>query len=303
VSLIETRCSARSAALGEPLAGTASTVRSWLLLEHGGPWGRDAFVDGRHATDGFGAELATRCRSAGVRPLLIRRVDRTTQPDRHACFAIRSGPGEPWIERTTLASHDDALSLDLEALGRGEPLGLERHDGALFLVCTHGRHDVCCAEYGRPVAASLANAFPDETWEVSHIGGDRFAPNVLVFPHGLYLGRVEPEDAATVGATYLAGRVPLRHLRGRSSVPMPAQFAERALREELDLDGVDEVTFEGASRAGDAISATFRTPLGAYTVSLTVEAGAPRRLTCHSTDEEAVPVYRVSAVLPPADGA
>ena len=31
----------------------------------------------------------------------------------------------------------------------------ERFDGPLYLVCTHGRHDTCCAVRGRPVAAAL----------------------------------------------------------------------------------------------------------------------------------------------------
>ena len=41
------RCSLRSLAAGEPLAGTASTIRHWLLIEHPGPWGRDGLLDAR----------------------------------------------------------------------------------------------------------------------------------------------------------------------------------------------------------------------------------------------------------------
>jgi len=293
------RCSATSDALDEPLAGTASTVRSWLLLQHPGPWGRDAFVDGRHAVDGFGVELAARCAAARVRPLLIRRVDRSLDPDRVTVFAIRSGPGDPRVERTSLASTGDALSLDLEALGRGESLGLEPHGDPLFLVCTHGRHDPCCVERGRPLAFALAEVFPDATWECSHLGGDRFAANLLVFPHGFVFGRVEPAVGERLARAYLDGRLSLEHLRGRTSVPMSAQFAERALREELELDGIDEVRFEGASRAGDAVSVTFATPAGTATVSLVVDAASPRFLTCHSTHEEAPPTYRVTSILPP----
>jgi hypothetical protein len=294
------RCSATSGALGEPLAGTASTVRSWLLLQHSGPWGRDAFADGRHAVDGFGVELASRCAAARVRPLLIRRVDRDLDLERVTVFAIRSGPGEPRVERTSFATAGDALGLDLEALGRGEALGLEAHEEALFLVCTHGRHDPCCVERGRPLAFALSEVFPDATWECSHLGGDRFAANLLAFPHGYVFGRVEPSDGERVARAYLDGRLSLEHLRGRTCMPMAGQFAELALREELELDGVDGVRFEGASRAGDAISATFATPAGTATVSLVVDTAGPRFLTCHSTREEAPPAYRVTSILPPS---
>jgi hypothetical protein len=289
------RCSATSAALDEPLAGTASTVRSWLLLEHPGPWGRDAFVDGRHATDGFGIELRERCRHANVRPLLIRRLGRGT-PARPTVFAIRSGPGEPFVERAALGSLDDALALDLHGLGRGERLGLEPHGDPLFLVCTHGRHDACCAERGRPLARALTDAFPEQTWECSHIGGDRFAPNLLLFPHGIYLGRVAPADAAAVAGAYLEGRLSLAHLRGRSSVAMPVQFAERALRGQLALDRIDDVSFERASRSGDRVVSTFATSAGRFVVAVTTELGPPRRLTCHSTAEEPVPIHRVASI-------
>ena len=80
------------------------------------------------------------------------------------CFAIRSGPEPPWIERATLANVRDALDLDLLALGGGIRPGFEAVEGALFLVCTHGRRDVCCAERGRPLARALAGAFPGRAY-------------------------------------------------------------------------------------------------------------------------------------------
>lgn len=276
------------------MPGTASAVRSWLLIEDAGPWGREALLDARLPA-GLGAELLRRCRASRVRPLLIRRIAGGAS-DGLSSFAIRSGPQPPWIERTRLASSADALDLDLAALGRGERPGLEPHDRPLFLVCTHGRRDVCCAERGRPLARALANAFPDQTWESSHVGGDRFAGNVVAFPHGLYFGRVGPDDAAEVAAAYAAGRVSVPHLRGRSCQPMPVQAAEHALRERERLDGVDDVRFEDAQRVDDVWTAAFATPGGRFEVSVHVERSEPSFLTCHSRLEEAAPAYRVLAV-------
>jgi hypothetical protein len=287
------RCSTESLGRDEPLAGTASTVRSWLLLEHAGPWGVDAFVDAR-LPEGFGAELLKRCRSSGVRPLLIRRVGATTSG--RACFLMRSGPEPPWIERTTLDRIDGAVDLDLAALGRGERLGLERWGEPLFLVCTHGRHDPCCAERGRPVARALANTYPDETWECSHIGGDRFAGNVVAFPHGLYFGRVGADDGPRLAAAYAAGRIDLEHYRGRSCHPMPAQAAEHALRAERGADGVDDVVLDGFERAGEEVAATFLVGSEHVVVRLVVDRSVARLLTCRSPAEERPPSYRVLAI-------
>ncbi len=294
------RCSHESQARAESLAGTASTVRSWLLLEHAGPWGRDAPSDAR-LPEGLGAELASRCRAAGVRPLLIRRSPGANASSGVTCFAVRSGPATPWIERTTLGELGEALEVDVDALGRGERPGFEPHERALFLVCTHGRRDVCCAERGRPLAVELSSAYPEVTWESTHIGGDRFAGNLLAFPHGLYFGRVRPKEAASVAGAYLEGRLALEHLRGRSCYPMVVQAAEVALRERAGLTAIDDVTFERSERNGDLVTATFATPAGHFTVIVAIEASAPHFLTCRSGREEAAPAYRLVSIEHPHD--
>ena len=65
-------------------------------------------------------------------------------------------------------------------------------------------------------------------WQSSHIGGDRFAGNVVFLPEGLYFGRVEPAEAWPVLDEYLAGRIDLAHYRGRSAYSFAEQAAERA---------------------------------------------------------------------------
>jgi hypothetical protein len=291
------RCADASEARGEPLIGTASVVRSWLLLEHTGPWGRDAFVDAR-LPEGLARELRARCRASGVRPLLIRRAAGANDGSRVTCFAIRSGPESPLVQRTALERIEDALELDLDALGRGRPLELESHDAALFLVCTHGRHDACCAERGRPLARALASALPDRTWESSHFGGDRFAANVIAFPHGFYFGRVPPGKAENVAGAYLDGRLALDHFRGRSCHPMAVQAAEHELRVSAGLDRVDAVEFEDFISTEEGIAARFRTPQGRFEVRLAIEDADPAFLTCRSSAEERAPVYRVLSVRP-----
>jgi hypothetical protein len=280
------------------MLGTASTVRSWLLLEHPGPWGRFALPDSR-LPDGLGDELRMRAASSGVRVLLIRRPGRSVEGSTWA-FAIRSGPEDPWIERVELARFEAALDLELDRLGRGEPLGAGiPHEAAVFLVCTHGRHDPCCAERGRPLAVTLSSAFPDETWESSHFGGDRFAGNLVVFPHGFYFGRVRPEESEAVARTYLDGRLDLERLRGRSCRPMPVQAAEHFLREHAGLDRIDDVEPEDAITTPTGARVRFRTRAGRSEVHLAREPDiAARRLTCHSQHEERPPAYRLLAIKP-----
>jgi hypothetical protein len=290
------RCSVRSEARGEPMLGTASTVRRWLLIEHEGPWGERPLLDAR-LPGGLGRELARLGRRLGIRVLLIRRPDRDVVGSGN-CFLISSGPTEPWIERTALASPADVLHLDLSALSRGERPGLEPHAGPLFAVCTHGRHDPCCAERGRPLAQWLSVARPDETWESTHVGGDRFAANLLAFPHGWYFGRVAPDAGSIVADAYVDGRIDLRHARGRSCFPIDVQAAELFLRIERRLEGLDEVAVAGTRRSGTGVTATFDTASGRFQVRLRRSAARPTRLTCHGAEEREAPAFDLVAIDP-----
>ncbi len=212
------RCSVAGLDRGESLAGTASTVRSYLLVENPGPWGVEALRDSRlprAVKDGLQAATAR----AKVRPLLIRRYHRRAPRTGFRVYAAHVGRDLSWLQTAVLDEPAELLDLDVAALGAGRSPGLVPVEGPLFFVCTHGKHDACCAEKGRPVAAALAAAYPEETWEVSHIGGDRYAGNALVLPYGLYLGRLEPDSAVAAMADLLGGRLPLDVLRGAQQPP------------------------------------------------------------------------------------
>ena len=52
-------------------------------------------------------------------------------------------------------------------------------DDPLYLVCTHGKRNVCCARLGGPLAQALAARHPGQVWETTHVGGHRFAANLV----------------------------------------------------------------------------------------------------------------------------
>jgi hypothetical protein len=269
------RCAVASAAIDEPLAGTASTVRAFLLLEHPGSWGVEALRDARLPSS-VGPRLARRCHEAGVRPLLIRRHGRSASGSVR-CFAAYPGRR---LETATFTSVEEVLEIDVGALGRGDPVGLDAHAEPLFLVCTHGRHDVCCAERGRPLAAAMTASHPRHTWECSHIGGDRFAGNVLVLPDGLYYGRVEAEAGPALAGRHLAGQLDLDRLRGRTMYGFALQAAEWHLRRRLGVTGLDAVSLQGRTVDGDITTAVFEVQGQRWRVLVRCTPGEPARLTC-----------------------
>jgi hypothetical protein len=291
-------CAATSAALGEPCYGTASQVRRWILVEQPGPWGVDAVTESRLPSD-VAEALRRAARAAGARLLLIRRHGRSAPTDLTA-FAVTSTPEIRRVERIAFTDPAELLDVDWTPLRRFAPVGGEVHADPLYLVCTNGKHDACCAELGRPVAAVLAEAYGDDLWEVSHVGGDRFAATLVALPEGIYYGRVDPGNAVRLVEGLRAGRLDLAHLRGRSSSPFVAQAAEHLLRVDRGLVGLDDVALEGVEDLG---AATFRVRLriadGLHAVTVACsEAIDPQQMTCRSTSEEHPPRYRLVGIAP-----
>jgi hypothetical protein len=274
-------CTSVSLVAGEPQLATASRVRNWLLVEQPGPWGRDALLDSRLDRE-LGTELAVRARAARVRVLLIRRPGRA-EPGPRRCFVAHTGRTVRWVEQRILDQLDELLTLDLAALHGGERPGFgEPFTRPLHLVCTNGRHDRCCATFGRPLAQELAGTLGESVWECSHIGGDRFAANLVCFPHGLYFGRVEPAGGARVATLYEAGQIDLDHYRGRSCYEPAVQAAEHFLRERQGIAGVDELLLEGRGQEADEVVARWADTSGArWLVRVrVVPAETARPLTC-----------------------
>jgi hypothetical protein len=285
------RCAASSVLRDEPMAGTASTIRAFLLVEDTGPWGSDALRDAR-LPDGLGERIRSRAAAARIRPLLIRRPDRSGV-EGHRVFAAYADPVSPWLESGTMTDLHDVLDLDLEGLRAGRSSGLARDESSIFCVCTHGKHDTCCAERGRPAAAALEAAHREHTWEVSHIGGDRFAGNMVVLPHGLYYGRIDAVTGLAVAGAHLAGELDLDHLRGRSGLATAVQYAEVALRRDLAETRNDSLSFVSRTVSGDLTEALFDVAGSPYLVRVRTRHDPPLRLTCSARRDNPVPVHEL----------
>ena len=274
------RCAAAAERRGDTQFGTASPTPLWLLVEQPGGWGPEALLDST-LDRAVGAELIRRWEhGAGIRVLLIRRPGRQAAAARTAWAVVDSRAGRERVGWGSWTDPAELLDLPVGA-GAGEP------GGPLYLVCAHGRHDPCCAIRGRPVAEALAAARPGAVWECSHVGGDRFAANLVALPHGLFYAHVTTATAAGVAAAYERGEVRPDLLRGRSAFAPPAQAAQHYARLELAETGVDALRPLGMARLAER---TWRVRLARPpgTLLVTVRAGLapPVRLTCLSTRAE-----------------
>ncbi|RVU28364.1 sucrase ferredoxin [Streptomyces antnestii] len=243
-------CATASRDLNEPLAGTAATARTWLLIEQPGPWGAKALTSS-HLDPELGRALETAAEGTGVRVALIRRPGR--HADRHAAgfrrhvYVAHTVPGNTWLRGTMTDSPEELLALDFAALGAGDHRGFGApHEGApLALVCTNGKRDRCCALLGRPLAADLTESGQDGIWEVTHLGGHRFSPTLLVLPYGYAYGRADAAHVRAVLDAVRAGRVVTGGCRGNSAWERPGQAAELAVRTSAGVDAAGVLSVVG----------------------------------------------------------
>lgn len=272
-------CSSVSAASGEPLTGTASRYRLWIMLEQPGAWGHQALIESKLPVE-VGSALRVLGRDLGIRVLLVKRRDRRSKRPR--AFFAYTGTRDRRLRFLDLDDPRDLLDLDLPDLAARHFAGVgEEVIGPLFLVCTHGKHDPCCARLGGPLFRALVDAVGEAAWEATHIGGDRFAGNLVCFPHGVYYGRLSPEEAAGVADGYARGRLDLRFYRGRSCYPPAIQAAEHFLRSELNITAIGDLAVRGhRSLPANRHRTEWETPAGRYVVDVEIVRRAEQVLTC-----------------------
>ena len=225
------------------MVATAPPARTFLAVEMPGPWAANAIRDSRASAPPL-VSIARRVASAGGRIVVIRRPDRRRTSDRR-WFWADCRPGHESLRTGSIRGDDALLGLSLDGSDG------EADDQPVWLACTHGRHDRCCAREGRVVFHDLDALVPGQVWESSHLGGCRFAGNVVELPSGLYYGRVSTVDVPALVAAQKRGEVVREHLRGRSALPAPAQAATQLVAERLDVSPIGVlVVAEPAARGG-----------------------------------------------------
>ncbi|MCX5371474.1 sucrase ferredoxin [Streptomyces sp. NBC_00015] len=244
-------CATVSRDLDEPISGTAATATTWLLLEQPGPWGAKALVSS-HLDPALGRALDAAARDTGVRVALIRRPGRHADfgaPPLRQVYAAHTVPGSVWLHSATTHDPRQLLDLDFAALGRGDHRTFDTalrggpHTGdPLALVCTNGKRDRCCALLGRPLAAELAASGVRGAWEVTHLGGHRFSPTLLVLPYGYAYGRAEAHAVKEVLHGVQEGRIVVDGCRGCSAWERPGQAAELAVRSATGEDAAEALS-------------------------------------------------------------
>jgi hypothetical protein len=237
-------CSDISLQADEPLYGSATQTQAFLLLEYTGAWGQKALEQSEipEAVKARLNELGKTVRN--LKTLLIKTEDRQRHGSGIRFFVASLSQRPSGLYAFQLGDYLELLDLDIPAiLAGGTPNDSHRRELPLYLVCTNGRRDLCCARHGIGVYNALsaaAQTSPEPlVWQSTHVGGHRFAANLICLPNGVLYGRVRPENALAILHADRNGRIYLPNLRGRLSVPPVAQAAEYYLRQQQGVDAID----------------------------------------------------------------
>lgn len=250
-------CAAISQSTDEPLVGTATRVDVWFVLTYDGGWGAKALAESdlpqpvrSHLT---GAEQ----RIPNARFQFIKKPG--GNPEALELFVARSTVGQEEIYRFGFSDYGELLGLNLEAVARGDAaFDAHRTDQRLHLVCVNGRRDRCCARFGTEIFEEVAGEAGDSAWQTTHLGGHRFAPNIVFLPHGIQYGHATPGEGARLVAAYAANELVIERLRGRTGYDAPINAAEGFLRRRTGETALDAYTLRGASTmVGDSAGFIF----------------------------------------------
>ncbi len=179
------------------------------------------------------------------------------------------------------------------------------------LVCTHGSRDACCAAMGYPVYQVLRRRLAPSmnggmrVWQSSHLGGHRFAPNILDLPEGRSWVRPEEDDLdALINHTRPAGE--MTHLyRGWAGLHTPyEQAVEQAVLTRQGWDWTSRsASGEVIAKSGDGRRVEVRISYAdaegrqrAYEAVVEQTQNAPRIDCVSGVSSEPSPQFAVAAI-------
>jgi hypothetical protein len=286
-------CSQLSRDADEQPYGTASIGEVWVLVEYPHGWGSRALEES-DLSPRVKRYLKSTTRAIPKSKLLFIKQDRASSRDL-TLYVVRCRERDPFIVRFSFQSYEELLKIDIAAAAAGNPDGGIFCTEPLYLVCTHGRRDKCCAKFGFALYKSLRPLAGEIIWQSSHIGGDRFAANMVCFPHGLFYAHVTDPVGKALLDEYSQGRMVLRGYRGRACYGRIAQTAEFFIRNESGLHGVDDLRFVDQRRESEnswVVHFVGPSDLLMHAVRITSRPSEFQNYTtCHSSEEQKVVQY------------
>lgn len=224
-------CSAASRYFKEQLNGTAANSSVFILIEYNYPF--PAKISDANFDKKWLKKIQQLAKVNKGKVLLVR--SKATKAQDCKITFIDCNKSSYFTISTTMEKYSD---VDVAAyLSSAETIW---YNDPFFLVCTNGKKDKCCAKFGLPVFKFFESFNTDvPVWECSHVGGDRFAANVVAMPYGIYYGHVAVEDVGHILVRTLLKKIYKNNYRGLSRRSFFEQSIECYVRDYLRNYDID----------------------------------------------------------------
>ena len=257
------------------MIGSAPQVGLWILLEVRDIWEPKNLETNSlpDVANQWIDDAMARAEADGLMPRaqFIRHRRRASDP--LTVMTYRDGE----LRRQEIGDYDELAAID--PLDCQIPICGE----ILYFVCTHARRDICCSREGLPTWQRLDALSHGRAWQTTHLGGHRFAPNVLTLPTARSYGRVRVDEVDQFFAEIESDSVPTRFLRGNSTLPPDAQACEPEI-----------LSHDGRYVSLSDIEVTYESKSGIHTIPVPTKSNLEILAGCREREWKTVEIYHVT---------
>lgn len=220
----------------EHLFGTVPNVNFWILIEYKDSWEKKAFNNCNIDADVKSVIRKLAGRYTKSRIQLIK--NGYSNKDHIKLYIAITTETQKELFEFKIASYRDILEIDFNNELSDSTLKTD----PVLLICTHGSYDNCCGEKGLELFNHITKDEKDfEVWKTTHLGGHRFAANLLILPDGIYYGRINKQNYDKIRKSHRSNHLEINMLRGRCFYTAGVQAAEYYLRSKLDYTDHDNI--------------------------------------------------------------
>lgn len=278
----------------EMMAGTAVSAPVWVLLEYRQVWQAKATEDNT-----LPASVKVWLEEGlGLVNGRLQFIRQTPYSDRYTCFVSIPDAQTPRLYRFGFSEYEELLTIDLTALVKNaSQYAPYLTTEPLFLVCTNGKRDRCCARLGTVLYKALVDRVKTAVWQTTHLGGHRFAPTLISFPEGVSYGHITVADIPPLLSAQKNGELYLSKLRGRAIYDAVTQVAEYFLCQESGESGLATFKHLGTqSPQENEWSVQFQHTQTGHVSQIELTQGEIKSVyaSCGSSKIKLVPTYQFS---------
>ena len=281
----------------ELMAGTAVSAPVWILLEYRQLWQAKATSDNTLPVS-VKTWLDEQLANVNGRLQFIRQTP--FQQQRYRCFIAVPNAQNPRLYRFDFAEYEELLNIDLNTIvANAKQYAPYLTTDPLFLVCTNGKRDRCCAKFGTALYQTLSAKMGTAVWQTTHLGGHRFAPTLMSFPAGICYGQVTNDDIPSLLTAQKNGELCLPKLRGRAVYDAITQLAEYYLCQEnnrVNLTAFQHISTHSPSKNEWIVEFQDVITNKVFQVNITESNPQPIYATCGSSETKNVPNYHLSQI-------